>query len=410
MPTIALGIRRLYDALGFDPTPSGDFRVDSTFHGDVKLTVYLGPSPVFGIRTVTGDEYGIPGRKSLVLHSDDKYSSNCFLEIAFWRQHELTQHELNELKQQRTEIQQELLKQAEVEFRGSEALFDAVSGTLGLCCHKQLVLKLLIEDKFLSGDFPGASSFYGPVVEMLEPLSTNARTQSAFQQFIDAFPVVPEEELRRRGAILHWLVKAWREKDIVARFMYLFIPLEAVLPSSPDLAREATRELDRLREIVENTATADRPSLLDFIERTRSRFSPSLSARFEDLARRAMLPGWEVDVQAFKKFNRMRNLLLHSGNRSISIHLDLQKNTRTLEDLIERYVAFVLLGSTDVYPSRWRPLSTLGADQRSHKPIAEGQNTRTPVVSRDLNGQTVSRARRVLLGLRTLVREILRSR
>jgi len=60
-------------------------------------------------------------------------------------------------------------------------------------------------------------------------------------------------------------------------------------------------------------------------------------------------------VKAFKKFNRMRNLLLHTGNKRLSTHIDFEQNSRTLEDLVERYVALEIVGNPTVYQSRHRP-------------------------------------------------------
>ena len=53
--------------------------------------------------------------------------------------------------------------------------------------------------------------------------------------------------------------------------------------------------------------------LREFVNRLMERQRPSLEARFEELASRARLAGWQGDVQAFRLFNRIRNALLHRG-------------------------------------------------------------------------------------------------
>lgn len=150
-------------------------------------------------------------------------------------------------------------------------------------------------------------------------------------------------------------LRAWRERDPAAKFLYLFIPLEAILPSNNELAAESIMELESLEALVRNSEATDKDNLLAFLSAAKTKFAPTLSARFEDFARRAAIPGWELDVQAFRKFNRMRNLLLHAGDKKVRSHINFEDNSRTLEDLVERYVSVALLGTPDVYQTRHRP-------------------------------------------------------
>lgn len=164
-----------------------------------------------------------------------------------------------------------------------------------------------------------------------------------------------ENVLMKGGGVLHWLLKAWRERDHIAKFMYLFIPLEAVLPSADSTQPDSETELDAIESLIKNSDAPNKDKLLQFIKRTKTKFSPTLNARFEMFARENSIPGWELDVKAFRKFNRMRNLLLHTGNKNLSSHINFEDNLRTLEDLVERYVSLALLGTANVYSSKWRP-------------------------------------------------------
>ena len=94
---------------------------------------------------------------------------------------------------------------------------------------------------------------------------------------------------------------------------------------------------------------------MSFLDITKKKYSPNLNTRFEAFAKQAAIPGWEADVTVFKKYNRMRNLLLHAGQRDIRTHINIEEETRTLEDLVERYLSVAFLGGHEVYPSRWRP-------------------------------------------------------
>lgn len=355
MPTATLGIRRLYDALGVEIAGAGAISHRVTLASGKNLSVYLGPTPPMGVASIDGGGgYGIPNRASHLFRLNHDYKAPCFLEVTVSTQREITPEQLRLLQQEHEGTRSALLVEAERDEVAQHSL-DAISGILGLLVHRQLVLKQLVENPFISGDFKSFSAFAGPYAEMLEGISANANTGPHILKLLEDEIATPEDVFTRGGAILHWLLKAWRERDPVSKFMYLFIPLEAILPSTGELAAESKSDLEAIEAVVRASAVENKEHLMDFLVRAKSRFSPTLGARFEEFAGRIKLPGWELDVKAFKKYNRMRNLLLHNGDRKIRGHIDFEENSRTLEDLVERYVAARLLGTTAVYPSKWRP-------------------------------------------------------
>ncbi len=191
---------------------------------------------------------------------------------------------------------------------------------------------------------------------MLEGIDTNINTQPHINRLMEGMSHAPKDVLLNAGSILHWLLKAWKESDSISRFMYLFIPLESLMQFIEEQPSDSTSELEEIEIIVKSCNATNKDKLLQFIKNAKTRFGPTLNSRFEAFARSAAIPGWELDVQAFKKFNRMRNLLLHAGKKNVRSHINFDENTRTLEDLVERYISFALTGSAEVYPSRWRPL------------------------------------------------------
>ena len=67
------------------------------------------------------------------------------------------------------------------------------------------------------------------------------------------------------------------------------------------------------------------------------------------------MPGWEQDVTAFRKFNRIRNSLMHQGEPGVQLVVSVSdEEVRQLEDLTERYVSYKLFGDGVVYSTRWR--------------------------------------------------------
>lgn len=356
MPIVTLGTRRLYDALGVGTPAIGEIIQKIDLPIGKTITLYLGPNPPLGIMSLEGSQYGIPNRKSIILHMNNEYVAPCFLEITISIPYEIDAQQMAFLKDEHQETREHFLKEASKHFESlGDLLLDAISGMLGLYVHRQFVLKPLVENCFLIGDFQPVSSFVGPVVEMLENIGINSSTGPYLGRLMEGMTTASEDSLRKNGAILHWLLRAWRERDIISKFMYLFIPLEAILPSTAEITSDAKANMESLESIVRSSNTHNMESLLSFLDRAKNKFGPTLNSRFEEFARRAAIPGWELDVKAFKKYNRMRNLLLHAGNRNVQSHINLEENTRTLEDLVERYVSLALLGSADIYQSRWRP-------------------------------------------------------
>lgn len=319
------------------------------------LSVYLGQTPPGGVVSLEGaGQYGIPNRAAYLFRLDHDYKSPCFLEITVSVQREISPQQLTLLQQEHKETREELLSEAEND-EASQYLLDAVSGILGLRVHRQLVLKPLIENPFISGNFKSFRTYTSPAIEMLEAIAANVNTGPHIRGLLNDEINTPEDLFSHGGAILHWLLKAWRERDHVSKFMYLFIPMEAILPSTGEMPVESKACLESLESLARESAVQHKEGLLAFLKNAKGRFSPTLTARFGDLAAKVKLPGWELDVQAFNKYNRMRNLLLHKGERRVRSHINFEENSRTLEDLVERYVAARLLGTAAVYPSKWRP-------------------------------------------------------
>jgi hypothetical protein len=168
------------------------------------------------------------------------------------------------------------------------------------------------------------------------------------------------ETLMSAGGILGWLMRAWNEKELVYKFLALFIPLEMVLnnvslKSLPEI-RQQTRAI---RSLINRHGGESKGQLLAFFNDMAQGLRPPLSARFEVLAQAARMPGWQLDIEAFKRFNSMRNALVHRGDRHIKLAITSdspdENDVQTLEDLAERYVSYALFGDAMVYSNPWRP-------------------------------------------------------
>jgi hypothetical protein len=99
----------------------------------------------------------------------------------------------------------------------------------------------------------------------------------------------------------------------------------------------------------------DKERLLEYLQSLAERSGAvPLGRRFEALASHWRIPGWRSDIEAFLRFKRMRDFLLHRGDTEISHRLTLGDEVRSLSDLVERYVSLAIFGHAQVYESRWR--------------------------------------------------------
>jgi hypothetical protein len=131
--------------------------------------------------------------------------------------------------------------------------------------------------------------------------------------------------------------------------MALRIVIDPLAADSRDRARA-------IRKLVRDHGGDRATDLLAFVNALVERSRPTLEQRFENLAREAQLPGWESDVEAFKRFNFIRNRLFHRGELNVRLQVSIgETEVRSLEDLVERYVNFALFSDNAVYQTRWRP-------------------------------------------------------
>lgn len=355
MGTETIGKRRLYDALGCSIGDGQEICIKDFLPDGKQVRVYIGPNPPLGVLALESAQYAIPGRETKFFHSNPEYKSDCYFEIAIMFEFEADETLSQGILNKDQKARESLLQLASSYDQLFEKLIDAISGIIGLKIHRQFVLKQLVENAFISSGPEPVSSYTGEAVEILESIKLKELAQSVISEHLAALKSTTEDNLANGGAIFHWLLKAWREKDIVSKFTYLFIPLEAILPSDTDIPSDIENNIAELMEIILASNVKDKKRLLKFLDVTKTKYGPTLNARFEEFARNAAIPGWEADVAAFKKYNRMRNLLFHAGHREINTHVNIEKETRTLEDLVERYIGIALLGNHEVYSSRWRP-------------------------------------------------------
>lgn len=354
-----IGLRRLFEAPGCSLASRDEVAVNLTVSEYFDVRIYLGPKPEHGIQIVSGgSKYLIPGAPMSLMKvtittdvTTTEHSGKFFLEIAVSRAAEPVSSGAGA-----DTIRAGLLKQAqdnESEFRN---IIDLVAGIIGLRLHRQFVLEPLDENTFVWEGETRSRNFAGPHSVALDTLKLTDHGLAQLESYGHFLRNLTEEPRRKLGLVFHWLLRAWRERDPVYKFVAFFLPLEAVLSSiklAPDVTQKEQANL--IRRLIREQRRPDGENLISLINKGLERLSPTLDDRFVALAQSAQLPGWQGDIEAFRMFKRYRNALVHKGDISVQHRLSVgTAEVRTLEDLVERYVNYYIFSDTDVYRSRWR--------------------------------------------------------
>jgi hypothetical protein len=330
---------------------------------DCLGSVYIGPNPPQGVMvSAPTNHYIIPGEQSHILQLSCNHNADCFLEVTVTVEIAVDESISNGLANNEEFAKEHLLDEAENRKEMLSQLIDTICGLIGLKFHRQFVLNPILDNSFIASGPEPIIRFVGDYVELLQPIKLTKFGLVFLETCLESLKKSERKHYDNASRILQWLLRAWRERDQVDKFLYLFIPLECVLGSSGEMDEEAISNISILQGIVETSEHSAKKTLLSFLDRVQTKFGPTLSSRFEFFAKSKKIEGWEDDVKAFKKFNRMRNLILHAGRSKAQHHLKIKGQTVTLEDLVERYVSMALFGSTDVYQSRWRPKRDKGGE------------------------------------------------
>ena len=230
-----------------------------------------------------------------------EYQSDWFFEISIIFDCTVDDDISNRLRANDKDARETLLAIAKENEQLFEKVIDVISGLVGLKIHRQFILKPLVQSAFVSSGSEPVNSFAGDFVEMLENIQLNKSGEDILAAYLNSLEQIREDNLAKAGSVLHWLLRAWREHDSIAKFVYLFIPLEVILEPPTGTSPEVTEHLDALTELVTSSNREDKEKLLSFIETTRVKYGPTHNFRFEEFAKATKIPGWEDDIKAFKK-------------------------------------------------------------------------------------------------------------
>jgi hypothetical protein len=369
MPLLKIGYKRLYNSPGIGLGSLDSFETTANI-GSFDVRVYIGKEPKHGISAVGGPRYAVVGQKmpfsSLSFGRKDVGDVKhieLLTEIVCSKMIEADPDQVAALNSNEVSPQQSLLSTVEAQVSDFRRAIDLVAGTIGLRLHRQLVIEVLAETPLVfKADGEPVQTYHGPGVEILENLELTPSGRVSLEHLLAALGNGSSEAQDFGATALTWLLKAWGEADSFSRFMSLFIPLEVILSKVTYDATEIAEQnqIDSsIKSILETHGGGQSARMIAEFQKLRQLVHPPLTGRFEHLAKAAQIEGWEADVAAFKRFNSIRNKVLHHGQKSIElivpVQRDMQEESRDLEDLAERYVSWVLFSGAEPYQSRHRP-------------------------------------------------------
>jgi hypothetical protein len=366
---VKVGYKRLYNSLGL--SLPNDAPIDITVRlRDVEAHVYIGREPGLGISAATGSRYYILGREgSLGTMSfgrkdvSESHPIDLLTEISCATEVETTEETASGFQRDDQHAVQAVFALAESQSEIFRQTLDVIAGTIGLRLHPQFVIVILAENPIaFKQDGTLSQTLHGNVVQVLENLSLTDKAGENLSAMLQLIAAASSEAREFGASALGWLLRAWRESDTLSKFMSLFIPIEVILSAVKydEAERAEQKRIDsEIEEILRAKGGAQAERFVDEYKKLRQLVHPPLAARFEHLARQAQIKGWEEDVAAFRRFNSIRNGVLHRGEQSVEILLpgadEMKRETISLEDLAERYVLWMLFRDKEPYRSRYRP-------------------------------------------------------
>jgi hypothetical protein len=321
-------------------------------------------------------------RKAYQVPSPEHFPADFYVEIVASEAIEVDDALAEAFERKEPGARGEVLKKAAARKTSFTTALDFVGGLIGLRFHYLLVRTLIVEQLYAYRAQSESYAFQWSLpVEVTEAymwdLSDEDRVAEARRRI--GADLQPGWTLEKAGEVLGWVLRGWGTRDPVLKFVSLFISLECAIPGPPEAPalpeptdpRTSWEEnKSDLLTLVSGGGQQNRTRLLAFVSGLRAP-APSLASRFEMWAAKGGLRGWESDVAAFRRFNRMRNALLHEGEADIKEKVEVGAvDVRTLEDIVERYVSVALFGDANVYQSAKRPVPCAAASNGASRSMA----------------------------------------
>jgi hypothetical protein len=226
-----IGYRYLFDSKGCSLSNHEEVKIKLIVSEEYDVQLYFGPKPQFKIDSVVGcSKYYVPGTKTplgrCVINGKPSQFPEygpLFLEIVIRTEADMKEggnvitHDI-------------LLRQAESKKDEFKNIVNLVAGIIGLRLHRQFVLELINKNALVwEGEESHKGGFATPGVEILKKVALTDNGIKHIKAVGDKLKTLPHEDMEEYSLIFHWLLRAWNERDILYKFINLFILLECIL-------------------------------------------------------------------------------------------------------------------------------------------------------------------------------------
>jgi hypothetical protein len=342
MTNLRIGLRRLYKAVGVDSTAAIDVDISRKTPDGLTLRIYIGANPPFGAFSYRLPPYGFVG--ATLTPEPVSHGAGTYVLLSVTWPKDASAKKLSKIRANAVADQKAYFDEIDSRKAECQRVLDATAGMLGLRLARQYVMEPVDESPYLDLLGEGRTRYESNGTLVLARMVLNAAVDAGSREVVRLVEGMTKTQLETMSVPLHWLVKAWRERDDIARFVYMFIPLESVLPR-PERNLEIAAQMDTLKSLVDGAPEDTKQRLGTFMQIIENKMTPSLVDRFTAVARKHFPDDSEIDLAAFRKFYKMRNDLVHRGKKAVSVRVDVEQETRTLQQLAEKYIRAVHLAT-----------------------------------------------------------------
>lgn len=365
---IKVGFRQLHLARGCRLISEQEFRHSYSIDGHT-VDVYLGNRPTLNIITQFKNVIPLDPRMpemepmTLSIQPVDKtpFKGHFFTDIFTQKEIEVSEEFYSEFNSPGSEAsaKEKIFALAKRQIGNEiEAVSNVVSGIIGLRFHFQFVYETINETFWLYLDSRkewAPDSIVGPAIRILETINLRGEGEQQIRslKFNDN---ATAEDLRPTAIALTLLRRAWQETNATYKFINLFTALEVTIKATVESDEESQPEEvgELLTLIKQHAKNDDRDRLLESLKRFTSR-KKSIAKQFAELANQANFENRENDIEAFRKFNQVRNDLFHGGKANSLLTVTLKDNTNVdFEHLVERYLNWTIFKDDRYYQTRFR--------------------------------------------------------
>ncbi len=357
MRSVQVGVRRLYLAPCCTLSNDAPLLAEHAI-GDVTVRVEISTTPRFGVTFLEGlqlpfiTDRPVPIKINLGMKSSDTpFSGYSFTEVLCTRAIVIDDNMYDALKSNAHHAVTSVIEQAQKAETAFEAIADVIVGMIGLRLHLQLV-KFRVAQELVAceGNKCVARRVSAHSMEVLNHVQPDGRAGRVLNQLLSDFATKDSDAQADARDIMYWLTRAWTDRSAPGQLVELFMVLELLLDGIGREAAAPSPAAAMLRAFIEQSNPDNKADLISAISTLDGNRGPSLSQRFETLVSEAH--GSDSDTLAFKKFNKMRNDLVHRAKHGTSTVMNAGDGSiADLEDIVERYVSYRLWSDMNVYPS-----------------------------------------------------------